>query len=302
MHIRTFLTIALCGIVLVLPTPSYVYAESTTPDTTQTTVDTVKEAITNLVSAKDEKKQTETLARIDTLKKAVQLAINEAKDLRVKLIDLEHLSKEYEIWRTKKVDDIKKMIDTLESFKKEVGTLEETSDATDSDIKKLGEKIKEWRETTYLPISNEIQDYLLVSEEYKTIETAQNRSKKIEADIIKLEKKKKNIATLKKLLGDANKEISDAKKINDEAHTLFERTYIIEEKALRNDASSTPIKIEKETDTNIASTTEVENKEADTTKTKPISVKDLVEDSSNNINNAYKIFLKMSVMVRGLLK
>lgn len=281
-----YIIVALCAVIVALPLsrPSHIFAaEGTTQDTQQTAVNTVKEAISNLVSAKDEKKQTETPVRIDTLKKAVLLAISEAKELRVKLIGLEDLSTEYETWATKKSEDMKGMIDTLETFKKDIAKLEEDETTTDEQIKGLGEKIKTWREITYLPLSTEIQDYFLIIEEYKTIETAESRSEKIGIDVTKLEKRKKNTVALKKLLTTADSEIDEAKKINDEAKALFEKTYL-----------------PKENEIIISTTTPVIEK--DEVKTQPKSVRDLVKDSSNKVRNSYKIFIEMSNIVRKLLK
>jgi len=283
-----YITVALCAVIVTLPIskPSHIFAaESTTQNVQQTAVDSVKEAISNLVSAKDEKKQIETPVRIDTLKKAVSLAINEAKDLRIKLIGLEDLSDSYEAWKTQKSLDMKEMIDTLDLFKKEIAKIEKDEEITDAKIKEIGEKIKSWRETTYLPLSNEIQDYFLVIEEYKTIDTAQNRSGKIEADIIKLDKRKKNTTDLKKLLGDANSEIEAANKINDEAKTLFEDSYF-------------PTKKE----AIVTTTTPKISEEIDTVSIPKKSVRDLVKDSSNKVRNSYKIFIEMSNLVRKLLK
>jgi len=288
MKLYTYITVALCAVIVALPLtrPSHIFAaESTTQNTEQTAVETVKEAISNLVSAKDEKKQTETPVRIDTLKKAIQLAINEAKDLRVKLIGLEDLSDNYETWKTGKAEKMKEMLEMLDSFKKDVSKLEADTETTDNQIKGLGEKIKDWREATYLPLSNEIQDYFLVIEEYKTVETAENRSSKIEADIIKLDKRRKNTTDLKKLLENANSEIKKSKKINDEAKDLFENTYFPK----KNDALS-------------ATTTPITEGEIDTVVVPPKSVRDLVKDSSNKVRNSYKIFIEMSNLVRKLLK
>lgn len=285
MKIYKYTVVALCAVIVAFPLlrPSHIFAaEGTTQDTQQTAVNTVKEAISNLVSAKDEKKQTETPVRIDTLKKALSLAISEAKELRIKLIGLEDLSTEYETWVTKKSEEMKGMIEALEIFKKDVTKLEE-NDATDEQIKELGEKIKSWRETTYLPLSTEIQDYFLIIEEYKTIETAESRSEKIGIDIVKLDKRKKNTTTLKKLLATANSEIDESKRLNDEAKTLFEEMYLPKKKE-RTLSTTTP---------------SIEKEEVDT---QPKSVRDLVKDSSNKVRNSYKIFIEMSNIVRKLLK
>ena len=281
-----YTVVALCAVIVAFPLsrPSHIFAaEGTTQDTQQTAVNTVKEAISNLVSAKDEKKQTETPVRIDTLKKALSLAISEAKELRIKLIGLEDLSTEYETWATKKSEDMKGMIDALEIFKKDVTKLEESDATTDEQIKELGEKIKSWRETTYLPLSTEIQDYFLIIEEYKTIETAESRSEKIGIDIVKLDKRKKNTTTLKKLLATANSEIDESKRLNNEAKTLFEEMYLPKKKETTL-STTTPI---------------IEKEEVDT---QPKSVRDLVKDSSNKVRNSYKIFIEMSNIVRKLLK
>ncbi|MFA6025494.1 MAG: hypothetical protein WC727_03565 [Ignavibacteriaceae bacterium] len=298
MKIYRYITVALCAVTVILPPfgPSHIFAaESTTQNTQQNIVETVKEAINNLVSAKDEKKQIETPIRLDTLKKAISLAIDEAKNLRVKLIGLENLSPDYGVWEIKKLGDMKDVIETLDVFKKELGEIEKSEEITDGQIKELGERIKNWREKTYLPLSNEIQDYFLTVEEYKTIEVAENRSSKIEIDVLKLEKRGKNITNLKTLLENANTEIEEAKKINDEAKALFEDTYFPKKEVV---ATSTMSVTTKET----SATTTVITEETDAVTIQPKSVRDLVKDSSNKIRSSYKIFIEMSNLVRKLLK
>ncbi|MFA5870370.1 MAG: hypothetical protein WC842_00560 [Candidatus Paceibacterota bacterium] len=297
MKIYRHIIVALCAVTVILPPfgPSHIFAaEGTTQNTQQNIVETVKEAISDLVSAKDEKKQTETPIRFDTLKKAVSLAIDEAKNLRIKLIGLEDLSSDYEAWGIKKMESMKDMIETLDAFKKELGEIEKSEEITDGQIKELGERIKSWREKTYLPLSNEIQDYFLITEEYKTIEVAENRSSKIEVDIIKLDKRKKNTTNLKKLLENANTEIGVAKKINNEAKALFEDIYFPKKEVV---ATSTMLATPEE----MSTTTTVITEETDAVTIQPKSVRDLVKDSSNKIRGSYKIFIEMSNLVRKLL-
>jgi|GEM_PF-1357920 len=298
MKICKYIIVALCAVSMTLPSlgSSRVFAaESTTQNSQQNMVETVKEAINDLVSAKDEKRQTETPIRLDTLKKAVSLAIDEAKDLRVKLIGLDNLSSDYETWKIKKSDEMKNMIETLDVFKEKHEEIEKSEEITDEQIKKLGEEIKNWRKEIYLPLSNEIQNYFLTVEEDKTIEVAENRSNKIEADVTKLEKRKKNTAALKKLLEKADTEITTAKKINKEAKALFEDLYF--PKPIPSTTSTITI-----VDKKIEATSTIIETDEGAVIIQPKSVRDLVKDSSDKVRSSYKIFIEMSNLVRKLLK
>lgn len=288
MNIKKYIRVTLCAVIMAFPFigSSHVFAAESTTQNVQNAVESVKAAISDLITAKDEKKTTEAPLRIDTLKKAVTLAIDEAKDLRLKLLALEDLSKEYDSWRDAKASTSKAMIDTLDGFKKEISAIEKSDENTDDQVKALGTKIKNWRETEYLPFSDEVRDYLLVSDEYKTIETAKIRSEKIAADIAKLDKKKKKTDDLKKLLGKANDLIVDAVSSNNQASELFEKTYFPKKEAEQL-ASSTLQAVEQEPNSPIAP---------------PKSIRDLVNDSSNKVRSSYKVFIEMSNLVRGLLK
>jgi len=285
MKIKTYTRVTLCAVIMAFPFfgSSHVFAAE---GTTQNAVDTVKAAINDLVSAKDDKKPTEAPLRIDTLKKAVTLAIDEAKDMRLKLLGLEDLSEEYEMWRDARASTSKEMIDVLDAFKKELATIEKSDGDTDEQVKTLGMKIKSWREDEYLPFSDEIHDYFFIVEEYKTIDTAKSRSEKIEADVIKLEKKRKKTDDLKKLLEKANNVIGESVSLNNQASELFEKTYFLKKEAEQT-VSSTTQAIEQETNLTIAP---------------PKSIRDLVKDSSNKVRDSYKIFIEMSNLVRRLLK
>jgi len=291
MKIQTYIKVVLCAAIVASPVfgSSHIFAaENTTPITgAQSAVETVKEAINDLITAKDEKKQIEAPLRIDTLKKAVSLATDEAKNLRVKLLTLDDLTKEYKAWRNNMASSSKEMVANLEGFKKEINDLEKNQTTSDEEIKNLGNKIKEWRENIYLPFATEVQDYFFIVEENKTLDTAQNRSEKIAADIIRLEKNKKKVNDLKDLLEKADKTIEEAVSLNKDAKALFEDTYFPKP----------------DTETIVSSTTQATIQEqVEEVVAPPKSIRDLVKDSSNKVRDSYKIFIEMSGLVRRLLK
>lgn len=289
MKITQYIKVMLCAAIVTLPLlgPSHIFAAE---GTTQNAVDSVKEAISNLVSAKDEKKSTEAPLRIDTLKKAVSLATDEAKDLRLKLLALDDLSGDYKLWKEAKASSSKKMVDALEGFEKEILIIEKSDLDIDEQVKVLGKKIKEWREYVYLPFATEVQDYFFVIEEDKTIETTKSRYEKIRLDIVKLEKNKKKVNDLKNLLAKANESIDESVLLNKQAKELFEYTYFpkkdVEILSIET-SSTTQATIQEHVEENVAP---------------PKSIRDLVKDSSNKVRDSYKIFIEMSGLVRRLPK
>lgn len=286
-----------------------VSAETTEPtgsSTVQKALETVKETIDNLVTAKDEQKSTVAL-RISALKKAVALSLEEAKSTRVKLLALDDLSDEYETWRDAKVVSIKSAIDYFDTKRGEVSTLEKSDEINESVVRSFAENFKIWRDTYYIPVMGEVQNYFLISEETKSITTAEKRLKKVSNDVATLDKKAKKTDDLKKLLTQAETLISDSKDLNTRAESQFKSLYLPkpkeapspEVKALKKEEVAEFKKDIESTDATVAPSTETNVSAAPYT---PPSIRDLVTDSSQKVKDSYKVFIEMSNLVRRLLK
>ena len=297
---KTTLIITLLTLITVgMATPSFAFAQSSG---VQKALESAKETIDNLVSAKDGKQPDELSLRIQTLKRAIGLSIEEAKDTQAKLdgLDKDTLSDNEVVWRDAKLKDIESALNYFETRKSDVE--DNSKDITTAEAKNIAESFKTWRDENYLPTLNEVRDYFFVDQQEKTIETARSRAQKIDEDIKRLEKAKiKNIASARKLLKNANTLITDSDTINGRAHALFFATFINIGTSTATSSASADTKKE----------TKLENKtlgDKDATSTmsgaepQPKSIRDLVKDSSLKIRDAYKVFIDMSSLVRRLLK
>jgi len=83
----------------------------------QKAFESVKESLDNLVTAKDDRQPMELSLRIETLRKVLDLSLAEAKDTRVKLLELESLKGNEEVWRDTSADTMKDALDYLQSQK-----------------------------------------------------------------------------------------------------------------------------------------------------------------------------------------
>ncbi len=291
--ILAFLTL----LAISVATPSFAHAQSTG---VQKALESVKETIDNLVSAKDSKQSDELSLRIQTLKRAIGLSIEEARDARAKLdgLDKDTLGENEVVWRDAKLKEMESALSYFETRKSDVE--DNSKDITATEAKNIAENFKTWRDENYLHTLNEVRDYFFVGQQEKTIDTARARWQKIDEDIKKLEKAKvRNIILARKLLKNANTLITDSNAINEKAHTLFFTTFINISTSTATSSASEDIKLDNKMNR--------DNKDATSTVSdvaapSPQSIRDLVKDSSLKIRDAYKIFIDMSSLVRRLLK
>ncbi len=296
---------------------SFVHAQSTG---VQKAFESVKESLDSLVSAKDERQPTELSLRIETFRKVLDLSLAEAKDTRVKLLELEDLKGGEEAWRDISADTMKDAADYLQTQEQYLDDNEKTLSV--DDVKSLAKDFKDWREKNYLPTFSAVRDYFLVMQQAKTIDTAKKRWQKIDADVARLEKARiKKIASAREMLTSAEKVITESEKLNDNARTLFFATYIPETTSTATSSAetstSTAVKLHALTilasDTATSSTADNASTTATSTATStdaadvpgqvlPPSVRDEVKSSLSKIRDAYNIFIDMSTLVRKLLK
>ena len=270
----------------------------------------VQGQVQDLVTAKDEGQTDDLSLRIETFKKVVDFSISEAKDIKIKLLALDKLSKEVALWRDSIVSSLNKAIDYYEDQKE---SLDDTNKINLETIKKIASDFKEWRDKNYIAASSEADSYLLILQEQKAVETAMKRSERIRKDVLALLKAKiKGAAQLQELLGDADKKINEAADLNKEANDFFWNQYILPI-ALRNieNETTTTSSVPAATSTLMnaplfATSTATSSTSTDANATSsPIfrtsSIKDLVESSLSQIKGAYQIFIEMSNLVRKLL-
>jgi len=299
------------AILLILPVAYLTIATPANAETKlETRLESVKGQVENLVTAKDEKSLSELALRVETFKKVIEFSVSETKGLKIKLLALEGLSKEEIIWRDKMIKEFNSF---LELYENRETAIESARDIDINGIKSLAADFKEWRENTYLPIAERVNEFLLIHQEENAIDIAMRRWTRIDEDITKLEKAKiKGVEDLRRLLNDAQKSIKEGEKLNKDAGNSFWKNYIMTSTstATSTEATSTsaafaleaPVAAEKESVSLKSATTT----EEDATSTLPIiqppSIKNLVEDSLVHIKDSYRIFIEMSNLVRKLLK
>ena len=277
---------------------NFVFAQSPA----QQAIDNVKSSIDDLVGAKDVNSQSDIALRIETFKKVLDYSVSEAQDLKLKLLGLDGLTDALSAWRQKMIDALNQALAYYDSE----ATLANSVDTTNiAGVKKLGDDFKTWRDNTYLPVAEEVNDYLLIQQEAKAISIAEKRWAKIGVDVAGLQNSSKNKTLgddLHKMLQGADSLLNDASKLNKDASDRF----LVEYVNLNSTSSTTTT--DNSTSTASSSVLFVDNStssEASSTKSLPpslTSIKDLVKESLMQIRGAYQIFIEMSNLVRKLLK
>lgn len=271
------------------------------------TIQEVKNQTTELVTAKDENNPNELAFRIETLKKVIELSVAETKSIKLKLFETEKEEGSVQAWKEKTMEKLKEVSLYYEAQKEliskgEIKTLEAT--------KESAQKFKEWRETNYLPLAEEINNFFLIKEEKNALETARDRWQKISADVEKLKKASIETSKLKDLLKQADVLIEESKKMNETAWQLFEKN-ILTMPPEEETSTSTKITALEETTTTLNISEEQEASSTTSTITtgeEPIllsphiAIKTLVKDSFVKIKEVYQVFIEMSNVVRTLLQ
>ncbi len=295
---NTSILIAYLALVSIVIVPFRVSAQTTG---IQKVLESAKQTIDDFVSAKDDQQSMELPLRIKTLEQAISLSIEEAKDLRDKLNDLDNLGTDEKTWRNEKIKEIKVAITYFESAKKKIADQSDT--LTEAKAKAAAENFKQWRSEHYLPVLNEVQNYFLIIQQDKTIQTTKTRWQKIDGDIKRLEKAKvKKIDSARKLLTDANGLIEESDTLNQSAKAIFFNAFIT---PTTSTATSSDSENATSSDTKMSSLSEditTSTEAVESVDTEPKSIEDLVTDSLSKIKETYKIFIDMSSLVRKLLK
>ncbi len=270
----------------------------------------VQGQVQDLVTAKDEGQKDDLNLRIETFKKVVDFSISEAKDLKIKLLALDKLSKETMLWRDSIISSVNQAVDYYENQKE---SLDDVSKINLETIKKIASDFKEWRDKNYVAAVGVADSYLLILQEQKAVETATKRSERIRKDVLNLQKAKiKGVAKLQEMLGNADKKINEAADLNKEAGNLFWNQYIlpIAMQGVENETtttSSAPAATSTVMNAPLFGTstaTSSTSSPANATSSpifQPSSIKDLVESSLSKIKETYQIFIEMSNLVRKLL-
>ncbi len=291
--------------ILILPVAYLLISAPASAETLESTLEGVKDQVEDLVIAKDEESVSELGRRIETFKKVFEFSIFEAKDLKIKLLGLDDLSEEESVWRESMV---KKLNNFLTYYEEQKVGIEDTTEINLEEIKALASDFKKWRDETYIPVAERVNEFLLIHQEEKAIGVALRRWTRINEDIKKLEKAKiKGVGELRELLDNAGSLISEGESLNEEAGAIFQKNYILTSTSTATSTASSTIPEGSLVINATTSSSQLESAtstEESATSTLPIShpsIKGLVEDSLMKIKGAYQVFIEMSNLVRELL-
>lgn len=296
--------VTLVGILFLAAGRPAVLGQTTTqPTILQKTINTIED----LINAKDA--ETESLTfRVQTFIQVIDLSIAEARELKLKLLNLGKLEDAAATWLQERLAGLDEVIVEYEDQKKLVATYQPL---TLEWVKETAKTFQDWRSEHYLPLADELVNFLLIYQEKKAIETASLRFQKISRDLDTLvskagikESKMKPILDLMKKAESTLKESVD---LNQSANDSFWQT-ASPTTASTTEATATSTTSTLPTATSTATTTEQLEPTSTSTATStaaaplpPPSIRDLVGASLDKIKETYQIFIEISKLVRELL-
>ncbi len=270
--------------------------------TVQKALDSTKQFLDDLITSKDENSGNDMTLRVQTFNQIIDLSEAEAKDFEFKLLAIDKDSK-LDGWKESALKSFDQAIAFFDSEKDLVGDGKSLDLAG---IKKIAQDFKSWRDANYLPLVGQTQDFLLIKQEAKGIQTAQSRFQKITSDLKGLKQSTiANSADIKNSMDNAKKSIDQAVDLNNQAIDLFVNNYIKAANSSSTEVTATSSDISNvaANNTTIAdSTSTATSSPADVSASVSIvSIKDLVKSSLNKIKDAYQGFIDISNLVRKLL-
>lgn len=271
----------------------------------------IKNSVGDLVTAKDENAGNELRLRMDTFHKVLELSLVEAKEFKANIVVMDTGKiKEIERWK----DSVLGVLDVAQKY---FGDQEEWLDLNSktldlAGIKTAATKFKEWREKNYLETVDQVQAFLLITQEALAIKTSEKRLQKVAEEIKKILRTRagsKKTTELSELLASAVNLITDAKSMNEDASNIFFQNYVLPLIATSTATSTLPIATS--TPPIPTSTLELATSTATSTPligvplpppSPALTIKDKVIASLTKIRDAYQTFIDMSNSVRDLLK
>ena len=239
--------------------------------------DTISDIINNQDLSAEEKEQKELSARSEALSKILDLTVLENNDLENNLNSFKNLNKNLRDLRDK-------LLNVLSENKKVYDLIQERLDKASSseEIRQLAVDFKNWRSLVYKPKTEKITAFNLVVQEKNIIAMAQDRINKINNDFDNLREAqmvKKEL--LYNLLETANGKIDKASALENQAESLMILT-------IKRDLFPQNLSLFERFQVKLLSK-----------ETKPIQ--SLIEDSHQNIKEAYKIFIDLSRAIKELI-
>ncbi len=301
-----------------------VFADSGS-STVQKALENTKQFLDDLVTAKDESSGDDVSLRIQTFRQVLDLSETEAKDFEFKILAVDKDDK-LDAW---KKSTLAKFDESISFFDSEKSLVSDDKSVDLAKIKEIAQDFKSWRDANYLPLVNQTQDFLLIKQEAKSIQTAQSRLSKITGDLKNLNRTKITGSDgINKLLNSSKSSIAGAADLNNQAYSAFLKNYVSSIMASSTASSTTPNNEEATssasgnvpqfsaaptttdptdglkgflpTSTMINSTSTAASGTAPVILPNPpiVSIKDLVRSSLNKIKDAYQGFIDISNLVR----
>ena len=277
--------IVVCAVSLLFAASfSMVSAAEGTPAVQKALEDT-KAYIDDLVTAKDDSESNSLLLKVETFRQVLDLSSAETKDLEFKLLTVERDAR-FEAWRR---GALERLTQALAYYDSKREALIDRGSLTADKVVNLAKDFKIWRDAEYVPLVNQVQDYILIKQEEKAVQTAEKRFQKVSENLTALGIGSDN-KTISKYLAKAKASIAIASDLNKQAEDLFVSLYVTATSTPSADSSSSASSIQEETATSTPSSPP------------PTSIKDLVKASLDEIKSAYQSFIDISGLVRKLLK
>ncbi len=259
-----------------------------------------KDALDNLLSAKDAGDVSDVTLRVSAFNQVLDLSTAEAKDFELKLLTVDK-NADYNVWVKNSLDGL---TNALVFYDSERQTLASSSPTLD-DIKSMASDFKTWRDKNYVPLLNQLQDFFLVRQEFSAIGTSEKRLNNIQSDLSTLNFSSKNQKAISGMLDAASSDIKGAKDLNNQAYQLFLKSDVEPLTATSTEATSTEATSTETvaTSTSPSTSTATSTDTAESTSTPQIvSIKGLVGESLSKIKDAYQNFIDISNLVRKLLQ
>ncbi len=253
--------------------------------------------VETLVGAKDEGFSDDIGLRIETFRQVIDLAINEAKDVRLRVLAAERADEAGTstlAWRDSAVKRLDTILDSYENEKKELKTSEAA--LTLEDIRARAASFKARRDETYLPLYEEVMSYVLLRKNESALEVAFDRWSRIEKDVAILMDGGLKGNDLKTLFASTTTHLSAARNAYEAAQEKFENRYIAVDAPAATSTPASPVD-----GPALPAATSSLDKQTGGAEPMDVSIKGLVKQSFQSVKDAYRIFIEMSGLVRKLL-
>jgi hypothetical protein len=268
----------------------------------QEAFENVRQSLADLVVAKDDRKIDELRFRINTFYDILRFTATEIQDLRVRLLATSDASDEEgkRLWRERSLLKLGDMLGTVEKLQASLNAEEALIGI--EEIKNRAQSFQGWRERSYLPVTEEVREYLMVVRQTQIVDTAAERLTRISSDVKRIQRARiKNSASLVKDLKEAETLIQESSKASQEATMRFEAMHFLLPPAVASSAgtsTTTTLPVTPLSATGTASSTGTSTAPL---ASPPPTPRELVRESLEKIRRAYELFVAMSAEAQKLL-